>query len=195
MAIYKPGVKFRKSKLLSKAGGKRGVVAILSLTAMVDLFTVLVIFLLPNYGEVLYFPKDVVLPMAEKIKELKPATIITISQEDIYVNKDMVLTYAELQASQEWLIEPLKQKVELAIEEAKQKHEQSLRKRLQDAVQSARGEETEQPEEKDIWRKITVQADKEMDFLSVKKVLLTVSEAGAGEINFAVTKRPGVASE
>jgi biopolymer transport protein ExbD len=39
------------------------------------------------------------------------------------------------------------------------------------------------------WKKITVQADKEIDFLTVKKILYTLTEAGAGEINFAVMKR------
>ena len=45
--------------ILSKRKGKRDVTALLSLTAMVDMFTVLVIFLLQNYnttGEILYIP-------------------------------------------------------------------------------------------------------------------------------------------
>ena len=47
--------------LLKKRKNKRSVTAILSLTAMVDMFTVLVIFLLQNYsatGEVLFIPKE-----------------------------------------------------------------------------------------------------------------------------------------
>jgi biopolymer transport protein ExbD len=195
MAIHTPGIKFRHSRLLSKAGGKRNVVAILSLTAMVDMFTVLVIFLLPNYGEVLFIPKEVILPQAEKIKELKPATIITISEKEVYVNGDVAITYDELRASEQWLNEPLKLRVEAALQEAKVKYEESLKKRLQDVIQAARGENEETPEVKEPWRKITVQADKGMDFLAVKKVLLTVSEAGAGEINFAVVKRSNTVSQ
>jgi biopolymer transport protein ExbD len=38
------------------------------------------------------------------------------------------------------------------------------------------------------WNKVTIQADKGIDFLSVKKIMYTVSEAGAREINFAVMK-------
>jgi biopolymer transport protein ExbD len=38
--------------------------------------------------------------------------------------------------------------------------------------------------------KITIQADKSVDFLTVKKVMYTVTEAGIAEINFAVIKLP-----
>jgi biopolymer transport protein ExbD len=38
------------------------------------------------------------------------------------------------------------------------------------------------------WKKVTVQADRGIDFKIIKKILYTVTEAGAGEINFAVTK-------
>ena len=86
MPIHPPGERFRYSRLLSKKKGKRSVVAILSLTAMVDMFTVLVVFLLQNYnatGQVIYIPKEVTLPKAERIKELKPAVVVTISTKEI----------------------------------------------------------------------------------------------------------------
>ncbi len=186
MAIFKPGVKFRHSRLLSKAGGKRGVVAILSLTAMVDMFTVLVVFLLPNYGEVLFIPKNVVLPQAEKIKELKPATVVTVSRDAVYIDKDSVATYDQVKAQEEWMIEPLRAKVVEALEKARKEYEVSLAKKIQDVVKAARGDE-EKPE-MNPWSKVTIQADKGMDFITVKKVMYTVTEAGAGEINFAVIK-------
>ena len=36
------------------------------------------------------------------------------------------------------------------------------------------------------FRRVTVQADKKIDFLTIKKIMYTVTEAGAEEINFAV---------
>ena len=57
---------------------------------------------------------------------------------------------------------------------------------LKVVVDNARGEEKEDPF---AWKKITIQSDKDIDFLTVKKVMYTVSEAGAGEINFAVIKK------
>ena len=82
MPIHPPGERYRYSHHLKKKKTKREVAAVLQLTAMVDMFTVLVVFLLQNYnvtGQVLYIPKEVVLPKAQQIKELQPAVVVTIS--------------------------------------------------------------------------------------------------------------------
>ena len=44
-------------------------------------------------------------------------------------------------------------------------------------------------EKKKDWGRVTVQADKEIDFLTIKKVLYTATEAGATLINFAVAQK------
>lgn len=187
MAIFKPGVKFRNSRILSRHNTKREVTAMLSLTAMVDMFTVLVVFLLQNYsatGDVLYIPKEVTLPKAEQIKELKPAVVVTISTKEILVDKDSILATDQLKNQSEWMITQLHDKVVTALEIAKQKYERDLQIQLQKAV----GPTSEKKAEDVPWNKVTIQADKGMDFLTVKKVMYTVSEAGAREINFAVMK-------
>lgn len=189
MPIHAPGTKFRRSRLLSKKGAKRGVVAVLSLTAMVDMFTVLVVFLLQNYnttGEVLYIPKEVVLPKAEQIKELKPSVVVTISSKEIFLDKTPVVTFEQVQTQKEWLIEPLKVQVQEALVKAREKFEAKLQTKLREVVVASKG--PSESDDANAWSKVTVQADKGMDFLTVKKVMYTVTEAGAGEINFAVTK-------
>ncbi|MBX2996647.1 MAG: biopolymer transporter ExbD [Bdellovibrionaceae bacterium] len=189
MAIHPPGQRHRYSKLLSGKKTKRDVTAVLSLTAMVDMFTVLVVFLLQNYnttGEVLYIPKEVTLPKAQQIKELKPSVVVTISNKEILIDKTPVITYDALKAQQEWMIQPLHAQVQEALKKAKEKQEAKLQTRLREVVDAA---QTVPPEELNAWSKVTVQADKGMDFLTVKKVMYTVTEAGAGEINFAVTKQ------
>lgn len=189
MAIHPPGQRHRYSKLLSGKKTKRDVTAVLSLTAMVDMFTVLVVFLLQNYnttGEVLYIPKEVTLPKAQQIKELKPSVVVTISNKEILIDKTPVITYDALKAQQEWMIQPLHAQVQEALKKAKEKQEAKLQTRLREVVDAA---QTVPTEELNAWSKVTVQADKGMDFLTVKKVMYTVTEAGAGEINFAVTKQ------
>ena len=187
MAIYSPGTKFRNSRLLSKRKGKREIVAMLSLTAMVDMFTVLVVFLLQNYsatGDVLYIPKEVTLPQAEQIKELKPAVVVTISSKELLLDKEVIATYEEVQAQPEWMIQKLHSRVVEALKIAKEQYEANLQVQLQKVVDSSGAP----AEDASIWNKVTIQADKGMDFLTVKKVMYTVTEAGAGEINFAVMK-------
>jgi len=188
MPIHPPGERFRYSRLLKKKKGKRDVAAVLQLTAMVDMFTVLVVFLLQNYnvtGQVLYIPKEVVLPKAEKIKELKPAVVVTISDKEVLLDKTSVITAEALRSQESWMINPLHKGLTEALKNAREEYEKSLQTKLQSAVDAARGEkDTEQIP----WNKVTIQADKGIDFLTVKKVMYTVTEAGAGEINFAVSK-------
>jgi len=191
MAIYAPGTKFRNHRILGKRSGKRSVVALLSLTAMVDMFTVLAIFLLQNYsvtGQVIYIPKEVTLPKAEKIKELKPAVVVTISSKEVLIDKTSVASYADIVNQKDWMITSLYTPLVQAIQLAKQKYEKDLSQKIQTAVDKAKGKAETASTEKPSWNKITIQADKAIDFLTLKKVMYTVTEAGAGEINFAVAK-------
>lgn len=194
MAIHRPGEKFRSHRLLSRQGGKREMVATLSLTAMVDMFTVLVIFLLQNYsstGEVIYIPKEVVLPKAQKIKELKPSVVVTISSKEVLLDKLPVITFDEIRAQEDWRISQLEEPLKKALEAARAKHEAKLANQLRQAVQAPPKGQVPEEEDATPWNKVTVQADKGIDFLTVKKVMYTVTEAGANEINFAVLKRTG----
>ncbi|ASD64656.1 ExbD/TolR family protein [Bdellovibrio bacteriovorus] len=190
MAIFRPGERHRYHNILSKRKGKRDVTALLSLTAMVDMFTVLVIFLLQNYnatGEILYIPKEVVLPKATSVRELKPAHVVTISSKEILLDKDVVATFEDVKGTEEWLIPKLKDTLSEALVKSRAEQEGKLQNKIRDVVETTRGEAEEDP---NAWSKVTIQADKGVDFLTVKKVLFTVTEAGAGEINFAVTKLP-----
>ena len=190
MAIQRPGERHRYHNILSKRKGKRDVTALLSLTAMVDMFTVLVIFLLQNYnttGEILYIPKEVVLPKASSVKELKPSHVVTISSKEILLDKDVVATFEDVKGTEEWEITKLKEHLSAALLKSKAEAESKLQNKIRDAVETTKGESTE---EQNAWSKVTIQSDKDVDFLTVKKVLFTVTEAGAGEINFAVTKSP-----
>ncbi len=188
MPIFRPGQKFRYHKILSRKGGKREVVAALSLTAMVDMFTVLVIFLLQNYnvtGQVIFIPKEVVLPKAESIKELKPAVVVTISSKEILLDRERIIGTEDLKQQESWMIDALATRLKAAMVVAKDEYERNLQNKINQVMETVRGETDNDP---NPWNKVTIQADKGIDFLTVKKVMYTVTEAGAGEINFAVAK-------
>jgi biopolymer transport protein ExbD len=190
MAIFRPGERHRYHNILKRSKNKRGVTAMLSLTAMVDMFTVLVIFLLQNYnatGEVIFIPKEVVLPKAAMVKELKPAFVVTVSNKEVLLDKTRVATFDEVKGNPEWMIKNLYEPLKAALDKKKAEYEDGLNNKVKTAVSNARGQEEPDP---NSWRKITIQSDKDVDFLTVKKVMFTVTEAGAGEINFAVMKRP-----
>ncbi len=187
MAIYRPGERFRYHNILSKRKGRRGVVAMLSLTAMVDMFTVLVVFLLQNFSgeqQMLQLHKDIQLPHAKSIKELKPAFVVTLSNQELLLDQTLIGNTEQIKGQQDWMIQPLFDQIKVALAAAKLDYETKLQNRIRDVVQNARGDKDEAPN----WNKVTIQADKTIDILTVKKVMYTITEAGAGEINFAVMK-------
>lgn len=192
MAIYTPGRRNRHNK--SKKGKKRSVVAVLQLTAMVDMFTVLTVFLLQNYattGEVIYIPKEVKLPNAAAVKELHPSNVVVISTDDIMLNNQSLVTFTKVKEQEDWMIKELKEGLEKLIQEG-EKEKLSLGNQIRKAVNETKTADGSSPKDAvDQFRKITIQADKEVDFLTVKKVMFTVTEAGIFEINFAVIKKPG----
>lgn len=187
MPIHIPGARDSRGK--RKKVAKRNVVAILSLTAMVDLFTVLAVFLLQNYastGEVIHIPKGVNLPDATETKELKPSNIVLVSSEEVRLNNVFISDFRTVKEQKDWVIERLRAAVEQLIAEGEQE-----KVSLTNKIRSAMKNELEEAVgfEMDPFRKITVQADRDIDFLTIKKVLYTVTEAGVYEINFAVIKK------
>lgn len=189
MAIYRPGQRFRYHNILKRKSNKRGVTAILSLTAMVDLFTVLVIFLLQNYsttGEIIFIPKEVILPKANRVNELKPSVVVTVSSKEVLIDRTKVATFEEVQANTDWVIPNLRDQVRVILEKAKADQDAKLQNRIKNAVDKTLGKED--LEDPNAWRKVTLQADKNIDYLTMKKIMYSIYEAGGGPINFAVAK-------
>lgn len=184
MAIYAPGI--RKGRHLVSA--KRNVVAVLQLTAMVDMFTVLVVFLLQNYAstdQILPISEKIKLPEATQVKELKPSYVVTYSDGDIVLNSKNLGSLNEQTSGTDWVFPPLKEAIEDLIEKANQGAlSDFLTAQLRRFTKS---EENEEVLEKTPFR-VTIQADEEDDFLAIKKIMFTLTEAGIKEMNFAVIK-------
>lgn len=188
MAIHKPGDRHRYHNILKRRKNKRGVTATLSLTAMVDMFTVLVIFLLQNYnttGEIIFIPKEVTLPKAERVNELKPALVITVSAKEIMVDNNVAATFDEVKNSPDWTIPNIRDQVRFILQKNKAEQDAKLQNRVKTVVDNTVGKPQDDP---DRWKKVTLQADKDIDYLTLKKVMYSIYEAGGGPINFAVAK-------
>ena len=190
MAIYAPGRRDRHNRPLRTRG--RAVVAMLSLTAMVDMFTVVAVFLLQNYkttGEVIQLDEAVSLPKAHAVKELRPSTVVIVSKEQILLDKMVVASFQQVKEQQDWHIDALTQKLNEKFKLLADKRAAGLSGQIKQAVDPARaGSPTNDPEDD---HRVTVQADKSIDMLTVKKVMMTLKDAGANQINFAVIKEEG----
>ncbi|MFZ3228703.1 MAG: biopolymer transporter ExbD [Pseudobdellovibrio sp.] len=188
MAIRRPGERHRYHNILRRRKGKRGVTAMLSLTAMVDMFTVLVIFLLQNYnttGEVLFIPKEVVLPKANRVADLKPSVVVTVSAKEVFIDSTVVATFEDVKNATNWVVPNLRDQVRVLLEKAKAEQDAKIQNKLKNVVNKTLGNEDIDP---NAWRKVTLQADKAIDYLTLKKIMYSIYEAGGGPINFAVVK-------
>tara|TARA_Y100000817_G_C16805364_1_gene521623 strand:+ start:622 stop:1203 length:582 start_codon:yes stop_codon:yes gene_type:complete len=184
VAIHVPG---KRDKHGRSQAAKRKMVAALSLTAMVDMFTVLVVFLLQNYnltGEVINISEEVSLPNAQAVKELSPANVVVVSKNFVSLNEEKIYKSLDVREREDWMLPDLYQKVEEMVHQGEEE-KTKIGSKIKSAVQGQSSEE----EQVDRFRRMTVQADKEVDFLTVKKVMYTLTEAGIQEINFAVIKR------
>lgn len=174
---------------------KRNTVVVLSLTAMVDMFTVLTIFLLQNFKvDAIKLKQNVPLPEASAVKKLKPAHVVVVTQDKIYVDETAVADFRTVKEQQDWVVVALKEGLEKKIKETKEKSQSTLKEQLKSTLSQNKKMtpeeiEEEEREKKTDWGRITVQADKEIDFLTIKKVLYTATEAGATLINFAVSQK------
>lgn len=187
MAIYAPGRRDRHNR--PSRSFKRNVVAVLSLTAMVDMFTVLAVFLLQNYqttGEVIELQDDIKLPQASQVKELRPAHVVLVSPTEITLDKKRVADLATVKAAQDWDIPLLATAIADRFKGMEESRKLMGLEHIREAVdQSKPGGHRDKPED---FRRVTLQADKGVDFLTIKKVMYTLYQAGASEINFAVIK-------
>src|SRR3954466_8554232 len=107
MPIHVPGKRNRKGRI---GGGKRSAVVALNMTAMVDMFTVMCVFLLQNYAttnQVLPMPEKVPLPAAHEVKELKPSNVVIIARDGILLNNVKVADFRLVKEQEDWMIKPL----------------------------------------------------------------------------------------
>ena len=183
MPIYAPGL--RQGNRLKNT--KRDVVAVLQLTAMVDMFTVLVVFLLQNYAvtdQILPISDKIALPKAEEVKELKPSHTVLLSEGQISLNTKPLGRLAEHTSATQWVFDPLREQMVELIKQAEEGRNSFLSSQL------ARLSPDKQESEKKAFVRVTIQADENTVFSDVKKVMYTLTTAGIEEMNFAVVKLP-----
>lgn len=182
MAIYAPGV--RRGRHLKSS--KRDVVAVLQLTAMVDMFTVLVVFLLQNYAttnQILPISDQINLPQAQEVKELRPSHVVLLKEGEVFFNQDNLGLLAKGVSKRNWVFKPLKEKLEEALKFAANRDDNTILEQLKKMNLKAGSDKTLA---KNIGFRVTIQADKTIAFADIKKVMYTLTEAGVKEMNFAV---------
>lgn len=158
------------------SGGKRGLMLALNLTAMVDMFTVIVIFLLQNFsasGEILFMQKDLKLPDAEQSITLSErGPVVTLFDNEVLWEGERIGSLGELNDKEPGIPELTKRL------EAVKKREEELKAR---SGAAAKPEDAGKP----FDGHIIVQADVSTDFKLVRNAIFSVNKAGWVHIQFA----------
>ncbi len=141
----------------------------LNLTSLMDVFTILVFFLLANSSssEVLATPKMIKLPSS--VVEVKPreTVVIMVSPETVLVQGVAVIDTSDLFVSPNSLIP-------------------EITERLSQLERNIIGISTKEIVES---KEITVLADKTIPFRVLKKIMLTCTASGYGKISLAVIRK------
>jgi biopolymer transport protein ExbD len=143
----------------------------LNLTSLMDVFTILVFFLMVNQSTVdaLQQPRDLDLP--ESVVEEKPreTVVILVGTEDVLVQGVPVARVADIRAAGEGEIEP-------------------IGARLSELSESVIGLSTQAIAES---QEVTVLADKSIPFSILKKILATCTARGYTRVSLAVVQKSG----
>jgi biopolymer transport protein ExbD len=172
---YEPIGRLRGSPM--GGGGKKSGFIELNLTAMVDMFTVIVIFLLQSFsgeGEVSVH-KNLTLPDSEKAKPLSArGPIVVIMQDEVLLDGDVIASLNDENADEPG-IEALTEKLK-AVREANDKIEEELRRRDPSRANKA------------FDGNLIVQADEETDFKLVRRAIFSANQAGWVHLHFSVVR-------
>lgn len=181
MPIKKPGKRpfapwLQESKTLQGHGKKITSVADLLLTPLIDMFVILVVFLIMNFsatGELVSLSRDIQLPKATVTDEIERAPIIQISANTVAIEG------VKVGDSEDILKDP-----DLRIPE------------LTDKMQEMRKIDEMMHPGQPFKGQVIINADKSIDFKLVRKVMFAASDAGYINFNYAVlTAGKGGAAE
>jgi biopolymer transport protein ExbD len=157
----------RRIKRMSKKRLK--LVTRMNLTSLMDVFTILVFFLLVNSGsaDVMESPKEIELPESKVESKPRETVVIFVSRDQVIVQGQAVAQIADILAAPGKDIEAVKERLALIRE-------------------SIIGHKTQQVAES---REITILADKAIPFSVVKQIMSTCTSEGYGRISLAVMQQ------
>ena len=141
----------------------------INLTSLMDVFTILVFFLLVNSAttEVLETPKQITLPASVVEEKPRETVVIFISRDEVTVQGESVIQVSEIQQANGQDIAPIGD-------------------RLEEVIESVIGLRTQIVSES---QEVTILADRSVPFSVIKKVMSTCTSQGYGQISLAVLQK------
>lgn len=142
----------------------------MNLVSLIDVFTILIFFLLSNATgvELLPSPKAVQLPQSTAEKEPKQNVVLVVSGTEIIVEGRKVANVADVMGLKGDLIAPLKEELDI----------QAGREMIREA-------------NKDKGKALTIMGDKDIPYQLLRKIMYTAARASFTDMSFAVRQKVG----
>ena len=162
-------VKSARAKRMAKHHRRHKKNAGLNLVSLMDIFTILVFFLLVNSSDVETLPntKDLELPESIAEEKAKETVVILIGKEDILVQGTPVASIDEVMAIKGNDIPALR-------EALLSQNDRVLRREARDDI---------------AGREVTIMGDKDIPYRLLKKVMATCTQSDYGQISLAVLQK------
>ena len=159
----------RNTRRIKRMGRNRLKITKMNLTSLMDVFTILVFFLLVNSGsvEVVEAPKDVKPP--ESVVQSKPreTVVISISAEEVVVQGELVAFVEDILNNKESAVDP-------------------INARLAELKESVIGINTKTVA---ASQEVTILADRSVPFTVVKTIMSTCTAEGYENVSLAVIQK------
>jgi biopolymer transport protein TolR len=140
----------------------------LNLVSLIDIFTILIFFLLSNSADVEILPSNKAVKLPESTAEKKPreTIVVMVTPNDILVQGRKVAQVADVMNLEGDLIEPLKAELDLQA-----------------------GRQVIRPESEAQTKAVTIMGDKQIPYKLLRKVMVTCARANFSEVSFAVLRK------
>lgn len=159
----------RNSRRIKRMSRNRLKITKMNLTSLMDVFTILVFFLLVNSGsvEILDAPKNITLPESRVESKPRETVIISISAEDILVQGKLVAFVDDVLNDKSAAIEPISA-------------------RLAQLKESIIGTSTASVA---ASQEVTILADRSVPFTVIKTIMSTCTSQGYENVSLAVIQK------
>lgn len=159
----------RNSRRIKRMSRNRVKITKMNLTSLMDVFTILVFFLLINSGsvEVLEAPKNMTLPEARADEKPRETVVIFVSPEDVLVQGTRVAQVADILDGDSTFVEPITARLA----------------QLRDNIVGPSTRAVAGSQE------VTILADKSVPFIVIRKIMSACTGEGYENVSLAVTQR------
>lgn len=159
----------RNSRRIKRMSRNRVKITKMNLTSLMDVFTILVFFLLVNSGsvELVEAPKNVKLPESQVETKPRETVVIFVSPEDVLVQGEVVARVSDILEGPREAVDP-------------------ITARLAELKENIVGPNTRTVA---ASQEVTILADKSVPFVVIRKIMSTCTDEGYENVSLAVIQK------